>query len=148
MDVSFMDVIAAIIAIVFCIVVSIVIACNLLLNTRFEVETDDDFEKEDPNMDERIRKLFPADMKYVDAQPILNYIEHLKNEERIYKDQLKRIKQHIERKTLKSFEVDMGMSNEMSNKLMTETVVELQVIESMIDEVMEYEDYEEGSPTE
>lgn len=66
------------------------------------------------------------------------------NMENIYKEQLKRIKKYIENKTLKSFEVDLGLSNDMSNRMMTETVTELQIIASMIDEVMTYDDYEEG----
>lgn len=65
--------------------------------------------------------------------------------ENIYKEQLKRIKKYIENKTLKSFEVDFGLSENRSDRLMTETVTELQIIASMIDEVMTYEDYEEGT---
>ena len=61
----------------------------------------------------------------------------------VYKEQLKRIKKHIDKKLLRNWEVDMGMSSNRSDRLMTETVVELQVIESMIDEVVDYDDEEE-----
>lgn len=60
----------------------------------------------------------------------------------IYKEQLKRIKRYIEKKLLRNWEVDMGMSSDRSDRLFTETVIELQKIESMIDEVMTDEDYE------
>ena len=83
----------------------------------------------------------------VSASRVAEYIESEEDdydmdENNIYKEQLKRIKKHIEKKTLSSWQADMGMSSDRSDRLMTETVVELQVIESMIDEVMTYEDYE------
>ena len=73
------------------------------------------------------------------------YNEDLDTEETcIHKETLKRIKQYIEKKNLNAWRVDVGMSSDRSDRLMTETVVELQIIESMIDEVMTYDDYEEG----
>lgn len=54
-----------------------------------------------------------------------------------YEDGLKTIKQHIKDKVRKSFEVDWGISDKRSDRLMTETVVELQIIEQMIDEILE-----------
>lgn len=68
--------------------------------------------------------------------------EEFSEEDNIYKEQLKRIKKHIEKKLLHNWEIDMGMSSDRSDRLMTETVIELQIIESLIDEVMTYEDYE------
>lgn len=70
--------------------------------------------------------------------------EEFSEEDNIYKEQLKRIKKYIENKTLRSLQVEWGMNDDRSDRLMTETVVELQIIESMIDEVMTYDDYEEG----
>lgn len=68
--------------------------------------------------------------------------EMAKLEKDIHKEQLKRIKNYISNKLLKSWEVDMGLNSSRSDRLMTETVTELQKIESMIDEVMTWEDYE------
>ena len=53
------------------------------------------------------------------------------------KEDLEKIKQHIENKIRKSFEVDWGISDKRSDRLFTETIVELQIIEQMIDEILE-----------
>lgn len=37
-------------------------------------------------MSEEIRKLFPKDMKYIDALPIANYIEQLQQENNLLED--------------------------------------------------------------
>lgn len=68
--------------------------------------------------------------------------ERFELENNIHKEQLKRIKNYISNKLLKSWEVEMGLNSSRSDRLMTETVTELQIIESMIDEVMTWEDYE------
>lgn len=68
--------------------------------------------------------------------------EMAKLEKDIYKEQLIKIKKYISNKLLKSWEVEMGLNNSRSDRLMTETVTELQIIENMIDEVMTWEDYE------
>ena len=52
-------------------------------------------------------------------------------------DGLKTIKQHIKDKIRKSFEVDWGISDKRSDRLFTETVIELDLIEHMIDEILE-----------
>ena len=41
-------------------------------------------------MSEEIRKLFPKDMKYVDALPIANYIEQLQQENKQLKEELQK----------------------------------------------------------
>lgn len=55
------------------------------------------------------------------------------------KQQLERIKQHIKDKVRKSFEVDWGISDKRSDRLFGETIVELQLIESMIDDILDKE---------
>lgn len=50
---------------------------------------------------------------------------------------LRDIEQHIKDKVRKSFEVDLGISDKLSDRLMTETVVELQIIEQMINDALE-----------
>lgn len=52
---------------------------------------------------------------------------------------LEKIKAYIDWKIKKSFEVDMGISDKLSDRLFTETVVELQLIEQMIDDILEKE---------
>ena len=47
------------------------------------------------------------------------------------------IEQHIKDKVRKSFEVDWGISDKRSDRLMTETVVELQIIEEMARNALE-----------
>lgn len=47
------------------------------------------------------------------------------------------IKQHIKDKVRKSLEYDWGISSNRSDRLFTETVVELQLIEHMIDECLD-----------
>lgn len=55
------------------------------------------------------------------------------------KEGLERIKQYIKDKVRKSFEVDWGISDKRSDRLFSETIVELQLIESMIDDILEKE---------
>lgn len=50
---------------------------------------------------------------------------------------LEKIKDYIDDKIRKSFEVDWGISDKRSDRLFTETVVELQLIEQMIDDILE-----------
>ena len=107
-----MEVLGIILAIIFCIVMSLVIyVCVVMSDRTSEYE---EYERINSDM----------------------------NENDIYKEQLKRIKRHIDKKLLRNWEVDMGMSSNRSDRLMTETVVELQVIESMIDEVVDCDDEE------
>ena len=42
-------------------------------------------------MSEDIRKLFPKDMKYIDALPIANYIEQLQHEKKQLKEVIEKI---------------------------------------------------------
>lgn len=59
------------------------------------------------------------------------------NNEYVKKEALEKIKQHIKDKVRKSFEYDWGISSCMSDRLFSETIVELQLIESMIDNILE-----------
>ena len=43
-----------------------------------------------------------------------------------------RVLKYIDEKIKKSFEVDCGLSENRTDRLMTETVIELQIIESML----------------
>ena len=54
-------------------------------------------------------------------------------------DGLNKIKQYIKDKVRKSFEVDWGISDRRSDRLFSETIVELQIIESMIDDILDKE---------
>ena len=47
------------------------------------------------------------------------------------------IGQHIKDKVRKSLEVDWGISNKLSDRLFTETIVELQIIEQMINDALD-----------
>ena len=47
------------------------------------------------------------------------------------------IGQHIKDKVRKSFEVDWGISDKLSDRLFTETIVELQIIEQMINDALD-----------
>ena len=58
-----------------------------------------------------------------------------KNREELEKS-LREIKQHIKDKVRKSLEYDWGISGRSSDRLFTETVIELQIIESMIDKAL------------
>lgn len=53
---------------------------------------------------------------------------------------LKKIKLYIREKIHNSFRYDWGLGGKASDRLFTETVVELQLIEQMIDEVLGEED--------
>ena len=55
-------------------------------------------------------------------------------------DGLKNIKQHIKTKIGNSALCDWGISDKLSDRLFTETVVELQLIEQMIDDILEGKD--------
>lgn len=46
-------------------------------------------------MSEDIRKLFPKDMKYIDALPIVNYIEQLQQEKKQLKEVVEDVKEYI-----------------------------------------------------
>ena len=59
------------------------------------------------------------------------------SKEDLYRKKLEDIEQHIKDKVRKSFEVDWGISDNRSDRLFTETIVELQIIERMIDDVLE-----------
>ena len=50
---------------------------------------------------------------------------------------LNEVRKYIKDKIKKSFEVDCGISNIRSDRLMTETVVELQLIEEMVNKALE-----------
>ena len=52
-------------------------------------------------------------------------------------DELENIKQHISEKIDKNFKYEMGMSDTVSDRLFTETVVELQVILDKIDKLLD-----------
>lgn len=55
------------------------------------------------------------------------------------KEGLEKIKDYIDWKIKKSFEVDWGISDKRSDRLFSETIAELQIIESMIDDILEKE---------
>lgn len=44
-------------------------------------------------MSEEIRKLFPKDMKYIDALPIANYIEELQQENKQLKEVIEEVRE-------------------------------------------------------
>ena len=87
-------------------------------------------------MREEIAKLFPEEMLYTDALPIANHIENLLQKNEKLEKSMKDIKQHIKDKVRKSLEYDWGIGGRSSDRLFTETVVELQLIESMIDKAL------------
>lgn len=58
-----------------------------------------------------------------------------KNREELEKS-LREIKQHIKDKVRKSLEYEWGITCNRSDRLFTETVIELQLIESMIDKAL------------
>lgn len=55
-------------------------------------------------------------------------------ENKKYEDTLKSIKQYIKDRLRKSFEYEWGISDNRSDRLFTETIIELQLIDHMIDE--------------
>lgn len=65
------------------------------------------------------------------------YSEELLDEYYRLRDGLKNIKQYIKTKIGNSALCDWGISDKLSDRLFTETVVELQIIEQMIDEILE-----------
>lgn len=50
---------------------------------------------------------------------------------------IKSLRQYIDTKIQKSFDVDFGRSDKLSDRLMTETVIELQLIIEKIDNILE-----------
>ena len=62
-------------------------------------------------MSEEVRNLFPKDMKYIDALPIVNYIEQLQQE----KQQLKERVAYLERSNDRKEEtiIDLRMEQEL-----------------------------------
>ena len=66
-----------------------------------------------------------------------NDYKKLETEVKDLRQGLDDIRMHIKNKVRKSFEVDWGISNIRSDRLMTETVVELQIIEELINAVLE-----------
>ena len=60
----------------------------------------------------------------------------LKEKNKKLEDSLKEIKQHIRNKIKKSFDYDYGIGGSSSDRLFTETIIELDLIENMIDEAL------------
>lgn len=74
---------------------------------------------------------------YVDVRTVVKYINQLEMEKALYKEALEKVRRHIKNKTLKSFKYDIGISDDCEGRLMTETVIELQVIEDMINRMVD-----------
>ena len=85
-------------------------------------------------MSEETRNLFPKDMKYVEALPIANYIEELKQENTQLKEQLEKIQN--EPLTDRRSRIDSVVANIYSeSKKQTQRIERL---ESVLKEIREY----------
>ena len=80
------------------------------------------------------------DSDYVDVRTVNRYINQLEIEKALYKETLEKVRRHIKCKVLKSFKYDMGISEDREARLMTETIIELQIIEDMIDKAVDLDD--------
>ena len=70
-------------------------------------------------------------------------IESIQNNIELWGTQLTEVKNYIHNKIQKSMEYDMGINDNRSDRLFTETVIELQIIESMIDKILGEEEENE-----
>lgn len=71
-------------------------------------------------------------------------IESIQKDFEVFGAQLQEIKNYIHNKIQKSMEYDMGINDNRSDHLFTETVIELQIIESMIDKILGEEEENDG----
>ena len=71
-------------------------------------------------------------------------IESIQNNIELWGTQLTEVKNYIHNKIQKSMEYDMGINDNRSDHLFTETVIELQIIESMIDKILGEEEENDG----